>query len=73
MPMVTEELKDIPEVTKKPKVLPKVGTKEIGLPVVGKAENMVKIGGELIEILPTKLRYQRDRTAAFYNVLEVYP
>lgn len=42
------------------------------MPIVGKPENIVRIGGKLIEILPTKLRYQRDRTAAFYNILEMY-
>lgn len=26
-----------------------------------------------MEIKPTKLRYQRNRTAAFYKILEIYP
>ena len=43
------------------------------LPPVGCPENSVVIGGKLIEIKPTKLRYQRNRTAAFYRMLEMYP
>lgn len=37
------------------------------------AENSVRIGDQLIEIKPTKLKYQRNRTAAFYRMLELYP
>ena len=72
LPDVTEVTLDQPEVTVETKELPKVGTKQKDMPIVGKPENIVKIGGKFIEILPTKLRYQRDRTAAFYNVLEMY-
>lgn len=43
------------------------------LPQVGSPENTVVIGGKLIEIQPTKLKYQRNRTAAFYKMLELYP
>ena len=43
------------------------------LPPVGCPENSVVIGRKLIEIKPTKLRYQRNRTAAFYRMLEMYP
>lgn len=42
-------------------------------PEVGHIENMVWIGDKRIEIKPTKVRYQRDRTAAFYKALELYP
>lgn len=49
-------------------------TKELKpMPTVGIAENMVRIGDEMIEIKPTKLRYQRDMTANFYKALEMYP
>lgn len=57
----------------KRKELPPVQQQEKGLPQVGSPENTVIIGGQLIEIKPTKLRYQRNRTAAFYKVLEMYP
>lgn len=43
------------------------------MPPVGNPENTVIIGGELIEIKPMKLIYQRNRTAVFYHALELYP
>ena len=63
LPDAGMETKKIPEATAKPKTLPKTGS----------PENTVIIGGQLIEIKPTKLKYQRNRTAAFYRVLEMYP
>jgi hypothetical protein len=43
------------------------------LPLAGNPENTVEIGGRVIEIKPTKLKYQRNRTAVFYKILELYP
>ena len=43
------------------------------LPQVGVPENTVVIDGVLVEIKPTKLKYQRNRTAVFYHILEMYP
>ena len=43
------------------------------LPNVGNPENTVMIGGKPVEIKPTKLKYQRNRTATFYRLLEIYP
>ena len=43
------------------------------MPEVGKPENSVKIGNQMIEIKPSMLMYQRDRTAAFYKMIEMYP
>lgn len=63
LPNAGMESKKIPEATEKPKTLPKTGS----------PENTVIIGEQLIEIKPTKLKYQRNRTAAFYRVLEMYP
>ena len=40
---------------------------------MGSPENSIVIGGRLVEIKPTRLRYQRNRTAAFYKILELYP
>lgn len=34
---------------------------------------MINIGGKDIEIKPTKLIYQRNRTAAAYRILDLYP
>ena len=55
------------------KALPSTEQADRELPQVGSPENTVVIGGQLIEIKPTKLRYQRNRTAAFYRMLEYYP
>ena len=63
LPDAGMETKKIPEATAKTKELPKTGN----------PENTVIIGGQLIEIKPTKLKYQRNRTAAFYRVLDMYP
>lgn len=59
------------EQSEKPMPNDKVTVKE--MPQVGNPENTVIIGGELIEIKPMKLIYQRNRTAVFYHALELYP
>lgn len=43
------------------------------LPLTGNPENTITIGGVMIEIKPTKLKYQRNRTATLYKLLDVYP
>ena len=58
---------------KQSKELPEAQQPEKALPQVGSPENSIVIGDRLIEIKPTKLRYQRNRTAAFYKMLELYP
>ena len=63
-------LPDTEQATKK-KPSPKQTVKE--LPQVGNPENTVQIGDRLIEIKPTKLKYQRNRTAYFYKAMELYP
>ena len=55
------------------KPLPTSEQTDKGLPQIGSAVNSVRIGDQLIEIKPTKLKYQRNRTAAFYRMLELYP
>ena len=57
--------------TNKPLPAPEQADK--GLPQIGSPENSVRFGDQLIEIKPTKLKYQRNRTAAFYRMLELYP
>lgn len=59
--------------TEKRKELPSAVQDAKGLPQVGSPENSIIIGETLVEIKPTKLRYQRNRTAAFYKILELYP
>lgn len=65
--------KKLPETEQQQKKLPGTEQKEKELPKVGNPENTVVIGGKLIEIKPTKVKYQRNRTAAFYRVLDMYP
>lgn len=55
------------------KPLPAPEQTDKGLPQIDSPENSVRIGDQLIEIKPTKLKYQRNRTAAFYRMLELYP
>ena len=66
-------IKDVPVADQTEKELPGAGTHIKEMPQVGNPENTVIIGGELIEIKPTKLIYQRNRTAVFYHALELYP
>ena len=65
--------KRIPATEQPTKDLPATGMKTKELPQTSNPENTVMIGGKLIEIKPTKLKYQRNRTAAFYRLLEIYP
>ena len=62
-PSPVQEQKPVPTPEQEVKELPQVGT----------PENTVIIGGELIEIKPTKLKYQRNRTALFYKVFDMLP
>lgn len=55
------------------KPLPTTDKEAKPLPPIGKPENTVKIGELMIEIKPTLFLYQRDRSAAFYKMLEMYP
>ena len=73
LPDKEQEMKVTPDAGQVIKPTPEAapGTKE--LPKVGNPENTVIIGGKLIEIKPTKLKYQRNRTAVFYHILEMYP
>lgn len=78
-----DNVKEIPDAIQEPANLPEEGQREVPvpeeittkseLPQVGAPENTVIIGGKLIEIKPTKLKYQRNRTAVFYHILELYP
>lgn len=64
---------DLPEVTEETKAIPEVTPKKKAAPPRGAPENTVMFGDVMIEIKPTAVRYQRDRTAAFYRILEMYP
>lgn len=73
MPEKDQAAKEIPDEAKEAKPVPEAGVKVKEMPQVGVPENTVIIGGNLIEIKPTKLKYQRNRTAVFYHILELYP
>lgn len=72
-PSPEQQEKELPEAGMKEKNVPATEMKEKELPVVGSPENTVIIGDTQIEIKPTKQKYQRNRTAAFYRLLEMYP
>ena len=65
--------KKLPEAGAEDKKMPEAEMKSKPFPKTGNPENTVIIGGKVIEIKPTKLKYQRNRTAAFYRVLDMYP
>ena len=73
IPEASGETKEMPAVTNEKKEMPAVTTKKKEAPPKGHMENMVMFGDKMIEIKPTKMKYQRDRTAAFYRLLELYP
>ena len=63
LPVESELEKELPE--------PKELNKE--LPPTVNPDNVIRLGNQDIEIKPTKLLYQRNRTAAAYRILEIYP
>ena len=73
MPAKKQVEKAMPETGLEKKDLPEGGVKKKDLPQVGSPENTVMIGGKLIEIKPMKMKYVRNRTAAFRHILEAYP
>lgn len=73
LPQAEQVEKELPVAGKENKPVPAPTKKEKKLPDVGSPENTVLIGDTLIEIKPTKLKYQRNRTAAFYRILDMYP
>lgn len=73
LPKVNETEKPVPEVTDATPPVPTPTTKKIQTPKVGELANIVQFGDVEIEIKPTKIRYQRDRTAAFYRMLKQMP
>ena len=58
---------------RKAKALPSAEMKKKEKPVLGIPENILTICGTQIEIKPTKLKYERNRTAAFYRMMDMYP
>lgn len=73
LPKVNENDKPMPEVTDSTPPLPKITNKKMATPKIGDPQNVVRFGDIEIELKPTKIKYQRDRTAAFYRVLKQMP
>lgn len=73
LPKYKDEAKPVPEVNEEQKPVPAHEEKVTPLPPEGKPENMVQFGNKKIEIKPTLLKYQRDRTASFYRLLKQMP
>lgn len=73
VPKATEKKTPVPEANTEEKPVPEYQEKESPPPKPGHVENMVQFGNDEIEIKATKLKYQRDRTAAFYRILQQMP
>lgn len=83
IPESSQEEIPTPAANKKRKTIPKANTsqKEVpqetelnrAMPPEVNPENCVTINDEVIEIKPTKIKYQRNRTAAAYRILDIYP
>ena len=73
LPPVDQEQKELPSAEQEIKDLPDAKQSKKAMPELKNPENSIKIGDTLVEIKPTKLKYQRNRTASFYKILELYP
>lgn len=73
MPKAGQKEQKMPDTDIVEKKLPDTEIKQKELPAIGNPENTVVIGEDLIEIKPMKMRYVRNRTAAFRHILETYP
>lgn len=73
LPKVNENVKPVPEVTDNTPPVPKPSARKIQTPKIGDPKNVVQFGDIEVELKPTKIKYQRDRTAAFYRVLKQMP
>ena len=70
LPEYEEGSQPLPEVTDSKKEVPEYKEEQKPTPKLGNPENCVQFGDDYIEIKPTKLKYQRDRTAATYKILQ---
>lgn len=73
IPIAEQPEKNTPDTAQPQKPLPRGPQPKRELPQPGSPENTVTIGNRLVEIKPTKLKYQRNRTATLYRLLEMYP
>lgn len=73
LPKTEQPEKELPSAEQKTVELPSEEMPEKELPKPGNPENTVIIGGTVIEIKATKMKYERNRSALFYKVLETIP
>lgn len=59
-----------PQLKKKPPINSKLMK---GMPKDTKPQNCIVVGGKVVELKPTKLKYFRNRMASIYTVLKVIP
>ena len=71
--MANVDMDKIPSTEMQTKKVPSRKTKDKVKPAVGNPENTVIIGGQAVEIKPTKLKYHRNNTAAFYKIVDMLP
>lgn len=69
----TSYIKPIPQATAPHNAELEPTMPEKPIPVIGNPENVVMIGNKQVEIFPTKVKYQRDKSAAFYLILRQVP
>lgn len=69
----TEMTKETPADTELNREVPEKSALTKEAPQTIPVENCVKIGDELIEIKPTKLKYFRNKMASAYSVLKIVP
>lgn len=72
-PTATAKVKEKPTVTKTVEEIPLPKELNNIIPSIRKEENCIKIGNKLVEILPTKMKYFRNKTATVYSILEAVP
>lgn len=73
VPAVSMETKEMPDTSRQEKAMPDPHVDPKEMPEEGNPEDIVMIDGMRIRIKPTKIKYQRDKTAAFYRVMSAYP
>lgn len=73
LPDVKQPDIELPSAEQASRELPSPSQGRPELPKVGDVENTLIIGGEMVTIKPTKVKYQRNKTALFYKVLAMYP
>lgn len=73
LPPVNETEKEMPKENLEQKELPEAKKLDKEMPPEINPENVIELGGQKIEIKPTKIKYQRNRTAAAYRILDLYP